>query len=222
MEKTINVHITEHHISVITGYKLWLGKESGFNLSGTSSHPADTLEKASSMKPIPDVFVLDYSFDEDDTVVPYVSKFRNQFPHSSLMVVTGYNIPHVIRSLYKSGVDGIITKDNGAGTFIQCLRALAVGGVFYCKTIRKYISSENKVIGLINSLTPMEIKVMTELAKGLTDKDVQEALNLAPSTLDNHRTRLFQKLRQHGYYIRTKAELVNWKNKHELDFMGIQ
>lgn len=219
---TIHIHITEHHLSVVAGYKLWLGKENDLNLVGTSRHPAETMEEARAMNPKPDVFILDYSFGENDTIIPYIPEFRAQFPDSSLMVATGYDYPHVIRSLHAAGADGLITKDNAAGAFIQCIRALASGGIYYCKKSRQYIEEANKLDDLIGSLTPSQKRVLAELATGKPDREICSTLNMAPSTLDNHRTRLFLKLREHGFVIYSKAELVNWYNQHAMELPEVQ
>lgn len=215
--KTIHVHITEHHLSVVAGYKLWLGKEHDLNLLGTCGHPAETLEQGSTMNPKPDVFILDYSFGEKDTIIPYIPEFRTQFPDSSLMVATGFDMPHVIRSLYAAGADGLITKDNSSAAFIQCIRALASGGLFYCKRTRQYIEEANTLDDLLNALTPSEKKVMAELATGKPDREITETLQMAASTLDNHRTKIFLKLREHGFIIYSKAELVGWYNQHAME-----
>lgn len=218
---TINVHITEHHLSVVAGYKLWIGKEHDFHLVGSAKHPAQTMEEASTMNPKPDVFILDYSFGENDTIIPYIPEFRAQFPDSSLMIATGYDYPHVIRSLHAAGADGLITKDNPASAFIQCIRALASGGLYYCKKSRQYIAEVNKLDDLLKALTPSEKRVMTELATGKPDREICSTLNMAPSTLDNHRTRLFLKLREHGFVIYSKAELVKWYNQYAMEMSEV-
>lgn len=220
-KEAINVHITEHHLSVVAGYKLWIGKEHDLNLVGTAKHPSNTIEQASDMSPKPDVFILDYSYGENDSIIPYIPEFRAQFPDSSLMVATGYDFPHIIRSLHAAGADGLITKDNAAGAFIQCIRALASGGLYYCKKSRQFIEEVNKLDDLMASLTPSQKRVLAALATGKPDREICSTLNMATSTLDNHRTRLFLKLREHGFVIYSKAELVKWYNQYAMEMSEV-
>lgn len=49
----------------------------------------------------------------------------------------------------------------------------------------------------ISSLTPRELEVMEHLASGLTVRDCAKLMQLAESTIDNHKSRLMKKLNIH-------------------------
>lgn len=211
MKNNIYLHITEHHKSVISGYKLWIGKETDFKLIGTSAHPEEAVKDCANMTRKPDVLILDYVFGEQ-TIIPYIAPLKNACPDAGLMAVTGYDLPYVIRALHGAGIDGIITKDEGADGFIQCIRAVAAGGIYQSQVVRQYLQEENKILDLLASLTPAEKKVLRQLATGMPDSEVRQTLGIAASTLDNHRTNVFTKIRKHGFEVFSKAELVGWYN----------
>lgn len=217
----IKVHITEHHHSVVAGYKLWLGKEADMKLLGTAVHPREALAQLNSNSTQPDVLIMDYSFGEDDNVISFLDEIRKTYPDTAVMVITGYHLPHILRAIHRAGVDGLIIKDDGAEGFIQCIRAIASGGVFFSQSVRKHIEKEAKADVLMRSLSSKQKEVLLQLATGLPDKLLCEELNIAPSTLDNYRTNIYTKLREQGFGVFSKAELVGWYNDHKNDFSGL-
>ena len=48
------------------------------------------------------------------------------------------------------------------------------------------------------------------MSTGLPDAEIKKILGIATSTLDNHKTNLFAKIRDHGFEVHSKAELAAW------------
>lgn len=214
-KQSITVHITEHHQSVVAGYKLWLGKEVDLKLLGTAKHPEEALLQLKDKQEKPDVMIMDYSFGENDNVVSYLHEIRSTCPDTAIMVITGYDMPHILRSIHKAGVEGLIIKDDGAKGFIQCIRAIASGGVFCSQSVRKQIEKVSTVDTLMQTLSDKQKIVLIQLATGLPDKVLCDKLNIAPSTLDNYRTALYAKMRDKGFEVFSKAELAAWYTAHK-------
>lgn len=54
-----------------------------------------------------------------------------------------------------------------------------------------------------NELTPQELQVALQVARGLTNREIAQALFLSPKTVEFHLTRIYRKLGLHA-----RAELV--------------
>lgn len=214
-ENSITVHITEHHPSVVAGYTMWLGKETDIKLLGTAKHPKEALLQFATMDELPTVLIMDYSYAEDDTVVYYLGELRQACPNAAIMIITGYDLPHVLRIIHRAGVEGLVVKNDGEKGFIQCVRAIAAGGSFYSQTVRKHVGQGLKIEAVIRDLSDKQKQVLLELASGQPDKILCDKLNVANSTLDNYRTAIYTKLRDQGYEVYSKPELVQWYNNHK-------
>lgn len=211
---TDRIIIIEHHASVVNGYLNWLQPEADMKVLGDADHPEKAL---SQFKPIAQnvtAIISDHSFSQTDVISAYIPTLRQTFPNAAILIITGWDFPHVYRELEEHGVDGILTKDDDRDCLLMALRTLRMGGPFYSNRVRQMLRRADPAQLAYDALTPMQQKVLDALGSGEPDKQVCDRLCIAASTLDNHRTAVFSVLKEYGFNIRSKSELVAWHAEH--------
>lgn len=74
------------------------------------------------------------------------------------------------------------------------------------------INNSSEYINLLKKLTPREVEVIEEVAKGRTSKEIGEILNLSHRTVQKYRQNICEKLGINGY-----RALFNWCLEHIKD-----
>lgn len=165
----------------------------------------------------PDVAVLDIDmpgrtcFDVAESVPAVSEKTR-------IILLSGHRSDSYIQLALKVGVSGFVTKDVAAEEVVEAVRTVASGGRYFTGSIRERIAWQNERGSLfgdvqtpLESLSVREREVLTQLARGLSVKEVAAVLNLSRKTVDNHAQRLMAKLDIH-----TRSELVMFAFREKL------
>lgn len=128
-----------------------------------------------------------------------------------VVFLTSYADDQLILSALEAGADGYLLKENDTHRLVEALRAVAQGeAVFDAQVTRKLAqrpadSPARRAAALLATLTPQERRLLAEVAKGRTDKEVAAALGLSTKTARNYLDRVFTKLDVH---TRTEAALL--------------
>ncbi|KGR73835.1 response regulator transcription factor [Ureibacillus sinduriensis] len=101
-------------------------------------------------------------------------------------------------------VDGFLSKEALAEELIYGLNVIAKGRKYYDPTILDGVMNSNSLHEYEEQLTPKEIEVLIELGKGLSNKEISNALYITEYTVKKHVSQIFSKL---GLSDRTQAAL---------------
>jgi DNA-binding NarL/FixJ family response regulator len=112
--------------------------------------------------------------------------------------------------LVELGVTGIIDGSNAPDDIVNAVIVLAAGGAFLPSDVVASIAGDwrrsrrrgtNEVHG--TELTGREVEVMGAMSDGLSTKAIAHHLGIAVKTVENHKTRIFDKLG-----VRSQAQAV--------------
>jgi len=78
--------------------------------------------------------------------------------------------------------------------------------------VDRSIDNSSEYINLLKKLTPREVEVIEEVARGRTSKEIGEILNLSHRTVQKYRQNICKKLGINGY-----RALFNWCLEHMKD-----
>lgn len=102
-------------------------------------------------------------------------------------------------------VDGFLLKEALPEELIYGLNVIAKGRKYYDPTILDGVMNSNSLQNkYAEQLTPKEIEVLIELGKGLSNKEISNALYITEYTVKKHVSQIFAKL---GLSDRTQAAL---------------
>jgi len=108
-----------------------------------------------------------------------------------------------------AGADGYLLKHHDAEAIVEAIHEVMNGRTVYDSVITPVVTTGAARLTdqeqRFRTLSPRELRVLTEVALGRTDKEVAAALNLSVKTVRNYLDRVFAKLAVH---TRTEAALI--------------
>jgi DNA-binding NarL/FixJ family response regulator len=213
VKSRIRVLVADDHTIVRQGLVGILKASDEVEVVGEAADGAEAVEKTAKLKP--DVVVLDVS-------MPHLSgleaarRIRETLPGTRILVLTMHDDEEYVLKMVRAGASGYLLKDSAASELMAGIRALKAGKVFFGPQASRaladaYQSDRPLADDPYERLTDREREVFQLVVEGKTNAQIADVLFISPKTVDNHRTRLMEKLGVHG-----TADLVRFAAKHKL------
>jgi DNA-binding NarL/FixJ family response regulator len=144
---------------------------------------------------VPDVVVTELSLSQlcGREVILQV---RTELPNIRFVVFTEASDPGVLANGLRSRPDGMVHKSEPLELLLHALRTVSGGGRFLSPKLNRSVDDLKLESG--QGLSFREIQVMRSIAEGKSNKEIAVLLGVATKTVDNHRSRVMQKLRVHN------------------------
>lgn len=194
------VLLVDDHTLFRSGLKLLLAQNPVYEVVGE----ATTIEKAYSLATAsaPDIILMDIAL-PDHNGIEGTQRILGQVHAVKIIMISMYaKIDYVIQSL-QAGAVGYIVKDSTPDILLGALASVTQGHYYFDPTVlneivqflidlhRKSPAISDELYG---RLTPREQEVMRLVVKGLSSKAIGEKLFISPKTVENHRTKVMDKL----------------------------
>ena len=132
-----------------------------------------------------------------------IKRLRPQLP---VVMFSAYHLPTYIARAVALGASGYLTKDIGRETLVTAIREVAGGGTAWSRDDLRRVSGPiaepDMELDIEVPLTNRELEVLKQLAFGLTNKEIAEALGISYETVKEHVQHVLRKL---GVSDRTQA-----------------
>ena len=196
--KNFNLILADDHIILRDALSNLINSFAEFTVMATADNGRDMIDKITGGSD-PDVILLDLNMPVMDGYETANWLLQNK-PEVKIVVLTMFDSEIPLIRLLQTGVRGFLKKDIHPAELHTALLAVAKGGYYYShdttgklatvfqKTHKSHSPFEKGII------TPMEITFLKLAATDLTYKEIAFELNLSPSTIDNYREALFDKL----------------------------
>lgn len=152
-----------------------------------------------------DLVLLDIRMPESDGL-RCLSEIKALQPLTPVVMFTAYHTPTYIARAVALGASGYLTKDIGREALVAALTEVAGGGTAWSRDDLRRVSGPiaepTADTELENPLTKRELEVLKQLAFGLTNKEIAEALGISYETVKEHVQHILRKL---GVSDRTQA-----------------
>jgi DNA-binding NarL/FixJ family response regulator len=201
-EAKITVMLADDTEVARVGWRGMLGTADDIVVVGEAENPLQALRLAREAKP--DVVLMDLKWAGDTTAGwTAISQLKNAHPEMRVIAITAYE--SLIPDARRAGADQAILKTFRGQELIDLIRELA--------SSREAFPPAAPRESPLDELSPREREVLALLVDGLADKEIAEALSIAPNTARNHVRNVLSKL---GVNNRTKAVAL----AHEHGFGG--
>lgn len=194
----IRVLLVDDHALFRKGLAGLLEKKKDFKVVGEAQDGAEAVEKAQQLKP--DVVLMDISMPGMDGIAA-TQKIRRDVPSSKIVMLTILEEDKKLFDAIKAGAHGYLIKNVSPHTLFETLRGVVHGEAAISRVTAGKILSEFAVRaheGFKGSdeeqLGAREREVLQLLSKGLTNKEIGSALNIAENTVKNHIKSILEKL----------------------------
>ena len=205
----IRVAILDDHQSIIDGFIYRLSSTPEIEVVGTATfgeelepllgrHPADVLLLDLSVRTAPDN-------PNPFPILHIIPKLLQKYPNLSVLVVSMFSEPGLMRSLIEAGASGYILKDDQAAfrDLGNIVLSIAHGGIFFSKKAHSlYLQSTTLENG--ETLTPRQMEVISLCAAypDASTADLAEMMSISNSTVRNLLSSVYLRL---GVHSRTAA-----------------
>lgn len=163
----------------------------------------------------PDVIVLDITMPRLSGLEA-ARRIRKALPDARILVLTMHDDEEYVLKMVRAGVSGYLVKETAASELVAAIRALREGKAYFGPRAAKVLAEayqEGRDVpeDPYARLTDREREIFQLVVEGKTNPQVADILCISPKTVDNHRTRLMEKLGVHS-----TAELLRWAARHGL------
>ena len=199
-------------------FRLSLRSELSANPEINITGEADTGEAFLSMLDATpcDLVLLDIGLPDIDGV-EIARRLRRNYPAVKILAISSENTKERVRDMLEIGIEGFISKQNGAYDEIACaIRNIMDGENYFGKDISTimyqiYTSKNNPAAQQQPDFTPREKEIIELCREGFIAKEIATRLNISAYTVQNHKNNIFQKLG-----INTTMEMVQYALKHKI------
>lgn len=184
------VFLVDDHVILLNGLVSILEENDDFEVMGTASNVADTLQFLRTKQP--DVLITDYNLPDDDGLT-LVRKARRLYPDLKILVLSMHDESHLVKEILKEGINGYVLKKDSESELIQALYDVKNGKTFLSNDINKMLIQSLHGNDEQKLLTEREREILKLIAKEYTNKDIAEELFISERTVETHRKNIFRK-----------------------------
>ncbi|MEU0312978.1 response regulator transcription factor [Nocardioides sp. NPDC006273] len=208
---TIRVVVADDQLLVRTGLTMILNAQPGIEVVGEATDGHEAVAVARELRP--DVCLFDIRMPGIDGVE---ATRRLAGPGVedplAIVVITTFDLDEYVHGALKAGARGFLLKDAGPELLVQAIHAAANGDALISPNITRRLLTT--LAGLerasppaqpIEPLTEREEEVLLTVARGRTNAEIAEELNITLSTVKSHVAALMNKLG-----ARNRVEVAMW------------
>jgi DNA-binding NarL/FixJ family response regulator len=193
---TINIVIADDHPIVRQGLRKTIEADPSLRIIAESGDGKGALEQIQELRP--EIAILDINMPEMGGI-DVARRVREQKLRAGIVLLTIHRDEEFFQEALDIGVKGYLLKD------IAGVKAVAAGRHYISPSLSPYLINRcNRATSLpgekspIDSLTPMERRVLKLIAEEKTSKEIAESLFISHRTVETHRTNICRKLELRG------------------------
>jgi NarL family two-component system response regulator LiaR len=208
----ISIVLGEDHLITRQGIRRLLEDEKGFTILGEASNGEEAVQLVSEMKP--DVVIMDIAMPKLNGIEA-TRQIKLINPLIGVLILSAYDDDEYVFALLKAGAAGYLLKSVSGDELVKAVKAIHKGepvlDPVIAKKVMNYFKLPDKVPGMGEEseyLSERELGIIKLAARGLTNKEIADELNLSYRTIEGHMRDVFNKL---GVGSRTEAVLYGLK-----------
>ncbi|MDE5803072.1 MAG: response regulator transcription factor [Lachnospiraceae bacterium] len=210
MEKSIKVMIADDHILMREGIRQLLEFDGTIEVIAEANNGEECLEKLKTIKP--EVLLLDINMPKKNGI-EVLESIRKQNLKVKVLILTVHNEIEYLLKAVDIGVDGYILKDSESAELKRAIVTVSEGESYIQSSLIPALNSRLIARDIdkekIDSLTKRELEVLIQVANGMFNKEIANALNISERTVKNHLSNIFKKI---DVSDRTQAAVFAIKN----------
>ena len=212
---TIRILIADDHSLIRTGLRTILNAQPGFEIVGEAADGHETLRLAQELRP--DVVLTDISMPGPvGGGIAVARRLKELLPSIRVLILTVHEDESLLREAVRAGAAGYIIKRAAETELVTAIEAACRGELYIHPAMTRSLFKEPTPApasrALVDeALTQREIDVLRLLAKGYTNRQIADVLNLSMRTVEGHRSNLMSKLNVHS-----RVELTSFAEERGL------
>ncbi|HWI62792.1 MAG TPA: response regulator transcription factor [Symbiobacteriaceae bacterium] len=197
--------VVDDHGIVRLGLVALLSQQPDLTVIGQAASAEEGLPMIMELKP--DLVVLDVRLPGKDGIAA-CKEIRTNCPATEVIILSSFAEPQTVTAAFMAGAKGYVLKDLENHRLLQAIQTVAGGGsaldpnlgVALAQGMQQMMRPQAGPPAEV--LTKQEVAILKLVAKGLTNREIGEALYLSDKTVRNY---LSEFMRKHNLHNRAEA-----------------
>ncbi|GAA0327972.1 two-component system response regulator CasR [Bacillus carboniphilus] len=191
----IRILIADDHPVVRRGLIFFLKTQSDLDIVGEANDGEEAVRLAQSLKP--DMILMDLLMPKLNGIEA-TKVIKDELPQSKIIILTSFSDQDQVIPAIEAGADGYQLKDVEPDVLVQAIREVVNGGRSLHPKATNHIlnqfTNKRESAGRIHELTNREKEVLSEIAKGKSNKEIAASLYITEKTVKTHVSNILAKL----------------------------
>ena len=187
MTKKIKILIADDHALMRMGLKALLETQPDIETIGEASDGSEAVRKARKLQP--DVIIMDILMPGTDGIEA-TRQITEALPAVKILILTTSTSSDDLNRAIQAGAAGAVLKSEANKRLLSAIRAIAKGASAISSEVRTMIDDDPPAA----ELTPRQMEILGEMARGLTNKEIAATLSCSPESVKDRINAICTKL----------------------------
>jgi len=187
----------------------------GIAVVGEAATGSEAVERVRELRP--DVILMDIRMPDLDGLEA-TAMVKEEAPNTSVIIITSHESKDHLRRAIEAGAAGFILKGMSRDALVEAVKLVKGGGsIIDAKLLAELLQEMGSEEshrpggseGALEALSPREQEVLQQVAAGLTNKEIAQALDISYDTVKEHVQHILRKV---GVADRTQAAVWAVRN----------
>jgi DNA-binding NarL/FixJ family response regulator len=188
MSIRVRILIVDDHFIVRTGLRSLISTESDLAVIGEAAEAAEAIQQFEMLRP--DLVLMDLRL-PDKSGHEVTRHIRQIDAQARILMLSAFEGDVDIHTALEAGASGYVLKSVTAEELIPAIRAVASGKRWIPSEVATRLKQRNS----FEDLTLRELEVLTQLSRGLANKEIADTLGITEYTTKGHLKNILAKLR---------------------------
>jgi len=210
----LKILLVDDHEVVRMGLKSLLSHNSQFQVVAEAGNASQALDQVA--RNSPDVVVMDIRL-PGKSGIEATREITAKFPNTKVIMLTSYAEDELLFDAISAGAAGYVLKQIGSGELVRALETIGRGESLIDPALTQKVFSrvreasrkaEDEAFATLND---QELKILSLLAKGKTNKEIALVVYLSEKTVRNYVSSILSKL-----HLSTRSEAAAYAVTHRV------
>lgn len=193
----IRLLLVDDHEVLRLGLKTLFTENANIQVVGEAGTRAAAVSEADRLQP--DVVLMDVRL-PDGSGIEACREIRNASPEIRVLFLTSFADDEAVMATIMAGAKGFLLKEITGEELVRAVETVAAGQSILDPAITQRVLTKMQYLSNSSGddkkepLAPQELKVLTLVAEGQTNKEIAVALDLSDKTVGHYIENIFQKL----------------------------
>ncbi|MGQ9710450.1 MAG: response regulator [Anaerolineae bacterium] len=211
----LRILIVDDHEVVRLGLRALLDRHPDFTVVDEAGTAREALQKALLHRP--DVIVMDIRL-PGRSGIDACRDIVSQLPDTRVIMLTSYAEDELLFDAIEAGACGYVLKQIGSDDLIRAIEAVGRGEALLDPSVTRQVldrvreAARKDEAAAFAELTEQELRILSLIAKGKTNREIARALYLGEGTVRNYVSSILSKLG-----VTNRAEAAAFAVRHNLE-----